>query len=73
MEESKREAVRSAGVSLMVFGGLLLFFSLAIIVADPENGRSAFPYPSGLPSILTLAAGIVVYLAAGRAHAVKNA
>jgi hypothetical protein len=70
---TKAETMRSAGISVTLFGGLLLFCSLAIIVADPENGRSAFPFPFGLPGIVMMAIGIAIYLLAGGVQSVKNA
>lgn len=48
----------------MVVGFFMLFFSVAFIAVFPESEHSAFPYPLGVPGIVVIVIGLVLYAVA---------
>jgi len=46
----------------MIVGFFMLFFSFAFLVIFPESEHSAFPYPLGVPGIVIIVVGLVIYV-----------
>ena len=46
---------------MMILGFFMLFFSIMFIAVFPESERSAFPYPLGVPGIVIIATGLILY------------
>jgi len=62
MREAK-EVAGGIGLAAAIIGGLMLFYSIFILVIFPEAERSAFPLPLGLPGLVLMSAGLAAYFA----------
>jgi len=58
-----REVIGRIGLAGAIIGGLMLFYSVFILVVFPAAERSAFPMPLGLPGLVLMSAGLAAYFA----------